>query len=217
MKNKNDLKKIVFVTLALVLLAMGVRRCTEDRTLLDVSIGHSRDIDLTPAQIRSIQRIGQWEFLAITDEELVDTIRHRTFQRNDRLVRIYRGTLRLGIDLAQCQDGWVQTRGDTAFLRLPPIRLLSSQFIDEARTRAFYERGTWDARSREQLYQKAARQMRQRALTPENIRQAEDNARAQMSNLFRSFGFQTVEVTFTTSGQTTAASRVTVPFSPNKN
>ena len=175
---------------------MLVRRCTEDRALLEVGIEHNREIDLTPTQIRSIERIGQWEFLAITDEELVDTIRHRTFQRDDRLVRIYRGTLRLGIDLTQCEDGWVLVHGDTATLRLPPIKLLSDHFIDEARTRAFYEQGKWDASARELMYQKAARRMKRRALTPENIRHAENNAREQMSNLFRSFGFQKVEVAF---------------------
>ena len=202
---KNDIKhlmlKIVIVTGVLVLLAMFVRRCAEDRALLEVGLEHSRDIDITPAQIRSIERIGQWEFMAITDEELVDTIRHRTFQRDDRLVRIYRGTLRLGIDLTRCQEGWVMVHGDTAILRLPPITLLSNQFIDEARTRAFYERGTWDAPAREQMYQKAARQMRRRALTTDNIHQAESNAREQMRNLFRSFGFNHVEVHIGTDNQ----------------
>ena len=187
---------VVIVTAVVVLLALLVRKCVEDQALLKLELTHSNAIDLTPTQIRSIERIGQWEFLAISDEELVDTIRHRTFQRNDRLVRIYRGTLRLGVDLSDCEEGWVTTRGDTASLLLPPIRLLSEHFIDEARTRAFYERGTWDASAREQMFQKAARQMKRRCLTRENLRQAEDNAREQMASLFRSFGFNHVEVTF---------------------
>ncbi len=186
------LLKIIFVTVVLVLLALFVRRCAVVPSLVDVKVEHSRDIDITPAQIRSIERIGQWEFLAVADEELVDTIRSRMFQRDDRLVRIYRGTLRLGLDLSQCQEKWVQTHGDTVFLHLPPVTLLSNQFIDEAHTRSFYERGQWDDHTREAMYQKAARQMRKRALTQENLQQAQQNAHDQLTRLFRSFGFQEV-------------------------
>lgn len=189
------LLKIIVVTAVLVLLALFVRRCEAIPSLVDVKMEHSRDIDITPAQIRSIERIGQWEFLAVADEELVDTIRSCLFQRDDRLVRIYQGTLRLGIDLSRCEENWVRTSGDTVFLHLPPVTLLSNQFIDEARTRSFYERGKWDDRTREAMYHKAARQMRKRALTPENLQQAQQNAQDQMTRLFRSFGFR--EVVFT--------------------
>ena len=194
--NKNLFLWIVLTSVLLVLAALLLRKCNEDRNLLAVEVVSSNAIDLTPAQIRSIQRIGRWEFLAITDEELVDTIRHRTLGRDDRLVRIYHGTLRLGIDLSECQEGWIFTHGDTVFLTLPPVHLLSDQFIDEARTRAFYEKGTWDARAKEQMYQKAARQMKRRSLTPANFRQAEDNARRQLTTLFHSFGFNHTEIRF---------------------
>ena len=187
---------ILLVTAVLVIGALFVRKHFEDKALLTVQLVNDNTIDITPAQIRSIERIGEWEFLAITDEELVDTVRSRTLQRDDRLVRIYKGTLRLGIDLRQTKEGWVFAHGDTVSLTLPPIRLLSAHFIDEARTRNFYELGTWDARAKEALYHKAVRQMKKRCLTPANFRQARDNAHTQMTSLFRSFGFKTVEVRF---------------------
>lgn len=186
----------VAISALIVLAALFLRKCHEDHELLAVSIESNKEIDLTPAQIRSIERIGQWEFLAIADEELVDTIRHRILASDDHLVRIYKGTLRLGIDLAKCQEGWIEHHGDTVAVTLPPIELLSTHFIDEARTRSFYESGTWDARAKEQLYRKAARQMKKRCLTPDNIRQAKDNAREQFTALFRTFGFQTVIINF---------------------
>ncbi|MBP5771319.1 MAG: DUF4230 domain-containing protein [Bacteroidaceae bacterium] len=186
----------IIVTALFVLGALLVRKCSEDKALLRLQLISNNAIDITPSQVRSIERIGQWEFLAISDEELVDTIRHRTLQRDDRLVRIYHGTLRLGIDLSLTKEGWVFAHGDTVSLTLPSIRLLSNHFIDEARTRSFYESGRWDARAKEQMYHKAARQMRKRALTSQNIRLAEDNARLQMTALFQTFGFKTVEVRF---------------------
>ncbi|MBP3829493.1 MAG: DUF4230 domain-containing protein [Bacteroidaceae bacterium] len=195
-KSNHLLSNALLITTAVVVCALFVRKCHEDREIFDVEVVDDKAIDITPAQIRSIERIGEWEFLSIADEEMIDTVRHRTLGRDDRLVRIYRGTLRLGVDLSKCEEGWVQTHGDTITVDLPPVGLLSERFIDEARTRAFYESGTWDARAKEQMYRKAARQMRRRCLTPANIEQARENGREQMTALFRTFGFTTVEVRF---------------------
>ena len=74
----NPAAYVVLTTVVVVFAALWVRKCTEDSELLGLRLTSSNAIDLTPAQIRSIERIGQWEFLAIDDEELVDTIRHRT-------------------------------------------------------------------------------------------------------------------------------------------
>ena len=189
---------VVALTIAAVVVLAGllVRKCREDKELFAVSIESDKAIDVTPAQIRSIECIGKWEFLAIADEALIDTVRHRTLMPDDHLVRIYKGTLRLGIDLSRCAEGWVQAHGDTASLLLPPVTLLSNHFIDEARTRAFYESGKWNAQAKEQLYRKAVREMKRRQLTPANIQLAQDNAREQFTALFRNFGFQFVEVQF---------------------
>lgn len=40
-----------------------------------VEISADQKIDITPEQIKSIKDIGEWEFLAISDEEMVDTVR----------------------------------------------------------------------------------------------------------------------------------------------
>ena len=61
------------------------------------------------------------------------------FFTDDRLVAIYRGTLRLGVDLRLADKNWVYAHGDTVTLTLPKIRLLDRRFIDETRTKVFYE------------------------------------------------------------------------------
>ena len=186
---------ILFVTLS----ALWLRSCLDGpEKVIDVGITHSTGIDLTPAQIRSIERIGKWEFLAVADEEMIDTVRRRLIGQDDRLVRIYKGTLRLGLNMEDCREGWLQAHGDTVTAVIPKIGLLSEHFIDEARTRAFYENGNWDARAKEALYHKAARAMKRRCLTPANIHKAEANAREQLTALFRAFGFNHVEIRFET-------------------
>lgn len=69
-------------------------------------------IDITPTQIEQIRSIGQWEFLSISDEELIDTVRHGFFS-DDELVRIYYGTLRLGLDLSETRPDWIVSSGDS--------------------------------------------------------------------------------------------------------
>ena len=128
-------------------------------------------VTLTPTQIKSIESIGEWEFLAVSDEEIVDTVSHGFFGDSE-LIRIYYGTLRMGIDLRQARKGWIRLEGDTVCADLPPVRLLGNEFIDEARTQTFYETGTWTAADRKRLYLKASRIMLQRVVNRDNLNNA---------------------------------------------
>lgn len=160
-----------------------------------IDLGSDQAIDLTPTQIQSMKAIGEWEFLSVSAEELVDTVRKRLFS-DDELVRIYYGTLRLGVNMHQVEPGWIITNGDSIALKLPKIGLLDKDFIDEARTKPFYESGTWTAQDREALYQKAYRQMLQHCLTKENLKVAENNANQQLRDLMRAMGYKKVSISF---------------------
>ena len=163
-------------------------------SLFSFKIGCKKGIGTTPAQLRSIERIGKWEFLSIEDEEIVDTVRRRLLLPDQHLVRIYRGTLSLGIDLSMAQQDWVRMHSDTVVVTLPPVTLLNPQFIDEASTRTFHETGTWNAQAREQMYQKARRMMMDRCLSEENLRMAQETGKAHMKAVFRNLGFENVVV-----------------------
>ena len=160
-----------------------------------VGIEVDQTINTTPEQIQSIRAVGQWEFLSISDEELVDTVRKGLFS-DDQLVRIYYGTLRLGFDLSQARDGWLQARGDTVTALLPHIGLLDEDFIDETRTKAFYEKGRWTPADREALYRKARRQMLSHCLTASNLRSARQNAEDQFRRMLKAMGYTTVIIRF---------------------
>ena len=150
-------------------------------------------ISISPTRIESIRNIGEWEFLAVSDEEIVDTVRRRFFG-DDCLARIYYGTLRLGIIMKETKPHWLTMSNDTVVARLPKIKLLDEDFIDETRTRPFYAEGTWKAADYKALYNKAYTKMRQRCLTKENIRIAEQNAIDQFTSLLHSMGYENVRV-----------------------
>ena len=144
---------------------------------------------------KEIQDIGQWEFLAINDEELIDTINHGFFS-DDELVRIYYGTIRMGIDLHHAEPQWLQVEDDSIVVaKLPPIELLDRNFIDEAHTRSFFEKGDWSSADREALYRRAYNKMIARCLTPANIKIAEENARRQFTQFLKAMGYKNVKVT----------------------
>ena len=184
---------IAVFAVALVIVAFfWLRSCTKDD---HIEIGADEKIDATPTLIQSIKAIGEWEFLSVSVEELADTVR-KGFFSNDELARIYYGTLRLGINMHQVEPGWLQAEGDSVSLTLPKIGLLDRDFIDEARTKPFFESGSWKPEDREALYRQAHSNMLIHGLTKENLSAAETNAREQISNLMRAMGYKRVNISF---------------------
>ena len=185
---------IILLTILALILAGTLYWLNKDNT---VSVTTEEQTTLSPTQVESIEAIGEWEFLAISNEELVDTVR-RGFFGDDQLVRIYYGTLRLGINMKDVKEGWIQANAgkDSIVCTLPPIRLLDNNFIDEARTRSFFEEGKWTGADRQALYDHAYAQMKKRCFTPANIRIAQRNAKQQFRDMFKAMGFPNARIEF---------------------
>ena len=183
---------VASAVIVVVVLAVWLYRALGDARIEMVT---DDSIGLTPTQIESIKAVGEWEFLSISTEELIDTTRKRLFS-DDQLVRIYYGTLRLGVNMKQVEPGWIEQRHDTLFLTLPKVGLLDRDFIDEARTKSFFESGSWKAEDREALYKRAYQKMKVHCLTPTNLRTAEDNARESFRKLLRSMGYPKTVINF---------------------
>ncbi|MEE3445580.1 MAG: DUF4230 domain-containing protein [Prevotella sp.] len=162
---------------------------------ITIELGVDDRIGDTPTQIESMRAIGEWEFLSVSNEELVDTVR-KGLLSDDHLVRIYYGTLRLGINMHQARPHWLTVSGDTATAVLPKVGLLDKNFIDEARTKSFYESGSWQESDREALYKKAYRMMLQRCMTPTNLKAAEENVEAQFRKMLLALGYKNVIIKF---------------------
>ena len=189
LRKSPDLVKILAL-IAFIIVFSWLMFCEKDNS---IEIGIDDKINETPTQIQSIRKIGEWEFLSISNEELVDTVR-KGFFKDDHLVRIYYGTLRLGINMHQASPDWLTVSGDTVRAILPKVGLLDKNFIDEARTKSFYESGTWKAKDREALYKKAYNLMLSRCMTPANLNTARENAEAQFRSMLLSIGYKHVEV-----------------------
>ena len=139
--------EIIVILLLIVIIGGGLYWLNKDNS---ISMEQEGKTTLSPTQIKSIEAIGQWEFLSISDEELIDTVRKGLIS-DDELVRIYYGTLRLGINMREVGTEWLSAEGDTIVCTLPPIRLLDRNFIDEAKTRSFFEEGKWTGKDRQDI------------------------------------------------------------------
>ena len=180
------------ILLGIIAIFFWLRSATKDNY---IELGSSEAIEPTPTQIQSIKDIGEWEFLSVSAEEMVDTLR-KGFFSNDELVRIYYGTLRLGVNMHQVEPGWIVTKGDTIEVTMPKIGLLDKDFIDEAKTKPFYESGKWSNNDREALYKKAYRQMIQHCLTKENLEAAKVNGENQVRNMMQQLGYKKITILF---------------------
>lgn len=182
----NGLNKLTIMLASLAIIAVVVCmvwfcNATKESTL---SFSSNEEIDFTPTIVERMRSIGQWEFLSISDEELIDTVRTGFFT-DDELVRIYYGTLSIGIDLRDCSKDWISTEGDTIFITLPEVKLLDQNFIDEASSRSFFETGSWSNKDRKAMYERARQRMLSRCLTEENLKTARLNAREQIGRMLR--------------------------------
>lgn len=185
--------KIIIILIIVVLVLLGVLLFSLRKQPL-VSVSSEGHMESTPVEVEQIRAIGEWEFLTVSDEEIVDTVRHGFFG-DDELSRIYYGTLRFGIDMSKADEQSVSVKGDSLSVRLPAVGLLDDHFIDEARTRSFIEEGKWSEADKAALTRKAARQMRRRCLTPANLKAAKENAQRQTEAFFHNLGYKHVKVT----------------------
>lgn len=187
--------KIIALLAVVLIVVIAVVWLVRQVGQTEVTVSVDEKIGITPEQIVSMKSIGEWEFLSIADEELVDTTR-KGMLSDDHLVRIYYGTVRLGINMHQVAPHWIRTMGDSVDVTLPKVGLLDRDFIDEARTRSFYESGKWSHSDREALYLKAYRQMLRKCLTAENLNNARQSGEKQFRQLLQSLGYEHISIRF---------------------
>lgn len=184
------------ITFFLLLVALiGYGSMVAYRTLTNSSDAVEKPIEQSPEEIMRLQAIGQWEFLSVEAEELVE--RHYSGLMSERdLVCIYRGTLRLGVDMRKLPSDWVEMKERSAILHLPQPSLLDENFLDESRTTVFFEQGVFRPEERDAMRTEAKDKMKQRAMTAENLSIARRNAEAQFQKLFLAMGYEDVVVEF---------------------
>lgn len=197
MKNLKIIKNMLLYG-AVIIVCVVFLRVWSTCENTEIKIGQPTEkIEKTPVHVSSLKAIGQWEFLSVQCDEVVDTIR-KGFLSDDALTRIYHGTLRLGVDMKKIrkQNISYNKKTDKLTITLPKVALLDKKFIDEANTDSYFESGKWSEQAKKELLKKAEAKMRKRALTKANIKKAEDGGRATVQKMFLAMGYKAVDVKF---------------------
>lgn len=114
--------------------------------------------------------------------------------RNNEIILIGKGRVRAGFDLAKIGEDDLIVRGDTLELTLPQpevfdIIMNPSDFTTE------YEKGTWSHELLKPVKERAKVELEQNAIDYGILTKAEENGLKRLEALFKSFGFNTIEIT----------------------
>ena len=157
-----------------------------------------------PAVVQKIQRLNRLETVVYSIDTVVEGSKSSAvlpdLLAGDRILLVVHGQSIAGIDLGQLkpEDVRIDNNGQTIHVALPPSQLFVTN-IDNQHTRV-YMRSTGlivpaDANLESDTRVKAEQQLQQVALTDGILDTASKNARATVTTLLYSLGFQHVDVT----------------------
>jgi Protein of unknown function (DUF4230) len=165
-------------------------------------LGRHDAVDISqPTVIASIQRLARLESVVYTMDKVVEGDRTNQYLPDvltgDKLLMVVHGQAVGGVDLSQVQASGVQIDGRSVVVTMPAAQLLSVS-LDNSKTRV-YSRITGllvpaDPNLESEVREKAEADLRQSALDSGILTTAEGNARATLTTLLRSLGFQ--QITF---------------------
>lgn len=166
----------------------------------NVHTGHTTEVAVTPTPVDldSIRAIGQWSFLSIELDQVVDTV-DKGFFSSDRISVGYHGTLHYGIDMSKVGNKWVRIEKDTIVdIILPAIALLDVHFLDERNVKVYEGSDDMDFINKPQvraaLVRKAKTAMIRRG--NEHIPEARQKAEEELRRIFSAHGYRNVNIHF---------------------
>jgi hypothetical protein len=195
---------VIGLLIALIAVPAAVRHVGASmRSRISMAFLGRRDtIDISrPTVVASIQRLARLESVVYTMDKVVQGDRSSQylpdFLTGDKLLLIVHGQAVAGVDLSQVQASSVEIDGRSVIVAMPPAELLSVS-LDNTKTRV-YSRLTGllvpaDPNLESETREKAEADLRQSALNSGILTTAEGNARATLTTLLHSLGFQ--QVTF---------------------
>jgi hypothetical protein len=163
-------------------------------------LGRHDTIDVSRTTVvASIQRLARLESVVYTMDKVVEGNRSSEylpdFLTGDKLLLIVHGQAVAGVDLSQVQASSVEIDGHSVIVTMPAAELLSVS-LDNSKTRV-YSRLTGllvptDPNLESETREKAEADLRQSALDSGILTTAEGNARATLTTLLHSLGFQQI-------------------------
>ena len=121
---------------------------------------------------------------------------HDTITTNHEYVYLVSGKVRAGYDFSKLKDGDIKASNDTLWITLPPTEFLDV-ISNPSDVNVFYEEKSdyWTYEELQNKKVEARNQIEQNAIERDVLGRAEKAGKEKVTNLFKSFGFNVVEIT----------------------
>lgn len=177
----NKIRLILSAIVAVVTIFVGIYVYSWIKGVPVFELFHQDNkMERTATILRSIKETNRWVFLTVEDEEIV--VKEHT---SGNVAKIYPSTYELGIELDKSLK-WIEIQNDNgvrvACLHLPPIKILNDDAYNDTEVKNIY--GDADDKEKKEMRQEAESELRKRAMSEDNIKQAEKNAEDHFQNLF---------------------------------
>lgn len=150
------------------------------------------------ALLLQVQTISQLTTVQYVIEKVVmlEDVKWIAVLGESRVLLVAHGTVKAGVDLSKLSASDIKVSGKKISIKLPPPQIFDC-YLDEKKTRVV-ERSTGLIRSFDKDLEQTARQnavddIGRSARNSGILRDAEERAHAQLTNLFKQLGFETVE------------------------
>ncbi len=191
-----------FIALVLILVIIIFVAIYAVRRTQDSRVNVSRAAVIT--ELRDLNRL---ETAAFTIEKVIDAQtatsgKIEEFLFGDKLLLIAHGEVIAGIDLSQLDESGIQIDDSSVTLTLPPAQILVTS-LDNTQTKVYDRRTGILAKGDKDLEGEARKEAEQsiRAAACEGgiLDQASENARKQLTALFRTLSFENITITIPSS------------------
>lgn len=162
------------------------------------SLFSQRPIHNSANLIKQIQTVSELVTVKYVVEKVVvlEDVKWVAYLGESRVLMLAHGVVKAGIDLSRIREGDIEIDGKKVIIRLPPARVMEA-YLDEKQTRII-ERTTGFLRMFDKDLEQNARvqavsEIKAAAYSGGINKEAELRAKAQLTTLFKSLGFATVE------------------------
>ena len=141
---------LVIVVLVIVLMIANTVKNTVESAggLLDSLTKETIRLEnLQVSELKELQQIGAFNY---QDAVKFEKVKKGTFF-DDEIIASYSCNVNIGIDFNDTKDGWAQKKGDSAFLKLPPIKVLNTDNKVITRSSFPIRTGDWSNAELQQL------------------------------------------------------------------
>lgn len=144
---KNALTLIcVIVILVIVFMIVKTMKDTTDK--LDELTKDTYKLEtLQVSELEELMQIGAINF---QEDVKIEKIKEGVFY-DDEILASYTCNINIGIDFKEAKDGWAQKKADSAFLKLPPIKILNTDGNVIIRSSFPIRTGNWSNEELQQL------------------------------------------------------------------